>query len=172
MSIKHNWDTDFSPEVHVLPGTLRPRCVDQHLVVRRLRGVARTSSSLGHRKNRLTSEVTQWHEQSTRVAYSTPPRNKPKNHSQISPWLGADTITKSPHQSINPQPSRWQQSPRVIRNPQSQQSPSATRMKSQKHNTRVSPNPLTNEHQAMAKERGGRRCSWSSQICHLSSISH
>jgi hypothetical protein len=30
----------FSPKVHVLTGTLRPHCVNQHLVVRRLRGVA------------------------------------------------------------------------------------------------------------------------------------
>jgi len=172
MSFKHNWDTNFSPEVHVFAGMLRPRCVDQHLVVRRLRGVARTSSSLGHRKNRSTSEITQWHEQSTRVAFGTPLGNKPKNPSQISPWLGVDTITKSPRQSTNPQPSRWRQSPRVIRNLQLQSPPSATRLKSQKHNTRVSPNPLTNEHQAMEKERRGRRCSWSSQICHLSSISH
>ena len=49
----------FSSEVHVLADTLRPCCVDQHLVVRQLRGVARTSSSLGHRKNLPTSEVTQ-----------------------------------------------------------------------------------------------------------------
>jgi len=62
MSIKHNWDTDFSLEVHVLAGTLRPRCVDQHLVVRRLKGVAWTSSSLGHHKNLPTSEVAQKHE--------------------------------------------------------------------------------------------------------------
>jgi len=55
----HNGDTQFSPEVHMLAGMLRPRCVDQHLVVQRLRGVARTSSSLGHRKNRPTGEVTQ-----------------------------------------------------------------------------------------------------------------
>ena len=55
----HKGDTQFSSEVHVLASTLRPHCVDQHLVVRRLRGVARTSSSLGHRKNRPTSEVTQ-----------------------------------------------------------------------------------------------------------------
>jgi len=55
----HNEDTQLSPEVHVLAGTLRPYCVDQHLVVRRLSGVARTSSSLGHRKNQPTSEVTQ-----------------------------------------------------------------------------------------------------------------
>jgi len=69
MPINHNWDTDFSPEVHVLAGTLRLCCVDQHLVVRWLRGVARTSSLLEHRKNRPTSEVTQWHEQSTRVTF-------------------------------------------------------------------------------------------------------
>jgi len=36
-----------------------PHCVDQHLVVQRLRGVAQTSSSLGHRKNLPTSEVAQ-----------------------------------------------------------------------------------------------------------------
>ena len=42
----HNGDTQFSSEVHVLAGMLRPYCVDQHLVVRWLRGVARTSSSL------------------------------------------------------------------------------------------------------------------------------
>ena len=65
----HNGDTQFSPEVHVLAGTLRPYFVDQHLVVRRLRGVAWTSSSLGHRKNWPTSEVTQWHEQSTKVTF-------------------------------------------------------------------------------------------------------
>jgi len=72
MPIKHNWDTDFSPEVHVLAGTLRPYCVDQHLVVRRLRGVARTLSSLEHHKNLPTSEVAQWHEQSTKVAFGSP----------------------------------------------------------------------------------------------------
>jgi hypothetical protein len=30
----------FSPEIHVLADTLCPRCVDLHLVVRQLRGVA------------------------------------------------------------------------------------------------------------------------------------
>ena len=50
---------NFSPEVHVLAGTLRPRYVDQHLVVRWLKGVARTLSSLGHHKNLPTSEVAQ-----------------------------------------------------------------------------------------------------------------
>jgi len=55
----HNGDTQFSPEVHMLAGTLRPHCVDQHLVVRQLIGIARTSSSLGHRKNLTTSVVAQ-----------------------------------------------------------------------------------------------------------------
>ena len=37
-----------------------PRCVDQHLVVRQLRGVLQTSSTtIGHHKNLSTSEVTQ-----------------------------------------------------------------------------------------------------------------
>jgi len=70
----HNGDTQFSPEVHVLADTLRPCCVDQHLVVRWLSGVARTSSSLGHHKNLPTSEVAQCHEQSTNVALGSPPR--------------------------------------------------------------------------------------------------
>jgi len=43
----------------MLAGTLRPRCVDQHLVVQWLRGVVQTSSSLGHHKNLPTSEVAQ-----------------------------------------------------------------------------------------------------------------
>ena len=73
MPIKHNWDTDFSSEVHVLAVTLRPRCVEQHLVVRRLRGVTRISSSLEHRKNRPTSEVAQLYEQSTKVVFGSPP---------------------------------------------------------------------------------------------------
>jgi len=53
----HNGDTQFSLEVHVLAGTLRPCCVDQNLVVRWLRGVARTSSSLGHHKNLPTVDM-------------------------------------------------------------------------------------------------------------------
>jgi hypothetical protein len=40
--VRHKY---FSSEVHVLAGTLRSRYVDQRLVVRRLRGVARTSSN-------------------------------------------------------------------------------------------------------------------------------
>jgi len=35
----------------MLASTLRPHCIDQHMVVWRLRRVAQTSSSLGHRKN-------------------------------------------------------------------------------------------------------------------------
>jgi len=126
MPIKHNWDIDFSPEVHVLAGTLHPRCVDQHLVVRQLRGVARTSSSVGHRKNLPTSEVTQWHEQSTRVTFRSPPGKVQKtshNH-----W----EMATSNHQLMSillrcSKPSRWRQLPRVTRKPQLKRSPSATR---------------------------------------------
>ena len=62
----------FSPEVHLVATKLHPRCVNQHLVVRRLRGVIRTSSPLGHRKNLPTSEVAQWHARSNRVALRDP----------------------------------------------------------------------------------------------------
>jgi hypothetical protein len=31
--INHKGDTQFSPEVYVLAGTLRPRCVDHHFMV-------------------------------------------------------------------------------------------------------------------------------------------
>jgi len=56
----HNRDTQFSPKVHVLVGMLRPRCVDQHLVVRWLRGVAQTSSTqLDTTRNYTQSEVAQ-----------------------------------------------------------------------------------------------------------------
>jgi len=62
----------FSPEVHLVATKLRPRCVDQHLVVRWLRGVTRTSYPLGHRKNLPTSEVAQWHARSNGVALRDP----------------------------------------------------------------------------------------------------
>ena len=126
MSIKHNWDTDFSPGVHVLAGTLCPCCVDQHLVVRRLRGVARTSSPLGHRKNRPTSEVAQWHEQSTRVTFRLSAREgtkTPHNHQEM---------TKNNHQLVPlllrcSKPSRWRQPPILTRKSQPNRFPSTTR---------------------------------------------
>ena len=123
-----------------------PRCVDQHFVVQRLIGILHPSSPRAP-QGPSTSEVAQWHTQFTRVAFGTPPGNKPKNTSQISPWLGADTITKSPHQSTNPQPSMWRESPKVIRNPQLQSQPSATNMNHKCMNTRVSPTHLTKENQ-------------------------
>jgi len=114
----------FLPRVHVLAGMLCPRCVNQHLVVRRLRGVARTSSSLGHRKNRPTSEVTQWHEQSTRVTALRRGRYKtPHNHREIA---------TNNHQPVLmllccSKPSRWRQPQRVTRKSQPKRSPSAIR---------------------------------------------
>ena len=62
----------FSPEVHLVATKLCPYCVDQHLVVLRLRGVWWTSSSLGHHKNLPTSEVAQWHVWSNRGALRDP----------------------------------------------------------------------------------------------------
>jgi len=56
--INQNGHTQFSPKV-VLASMLHPHCVDQHLVVQQLRGVARTLSSLGHHKNLPTSEEAQ-----------------------------------------------------------------------------------------------------------------
>ena len=93
MPIKHNWDTDFSPKVHVLAGMLRLHCVDQHLVVWRLRGIEWTLSSLGHRKNLPTSEVAQWHEQSNTVTFrlSAGEGTKPLTITGRWPW----TITNS-----------------------------------------------------------------------------
>jgi hypothetical protein len=52
--VTHN----FSPEVHVLAGTLRPRYVDHHFVVRRLIGNPKPSS-LRAPQEPTASEVTQ-----------------------------------------------------------------------------------------------------------------
>ena len=52
-------DNQFSPEVHVLANTLRPRCVDQHLVVQWLIGITHLAHHKRRRKNLPTSEVTQ-----------------------------------------------------------------------------------------------------------------
>ena len=60
---------NFSPEVHVLAGTLRPRYVDQHLVVRWLIGITHLAHHKRRCKNLPTSEVAQRHEQCTRVAF-------------------------------------------------------------------------------------------------------
>jgi hypothetical protein len=49
---------DFSPEVHVLAGTLRPHCVDHHFVVRQLIGNLKPSSPRAPQEPTV-SEVTQ-----------------------------------------------------------------------------------------------------------------
>jgi hypothetical protein len=72
---------DFSPEVHVLAGTLRPRCVDHHFVVRQLIDNPKPSSPRAPQES-TASEVTQWHEQFTRVAFGAPP-GKAQHPSQI-----------------------------------------------------------------------------------------
>jgi hypothetical protein len=56
----------FSPEVHMLASTLRPRCVDHHFMVWRLIGNPKPNSPRPPQET-TASEVTQWHEQFTRA---------------------------------------------------------------------------------------------------------
>jgi hypothetical protein len=138
---------------HTLGGSTANRCftnLAQQLVV------ARTYPQV---------RVTQWHEQFTRVVFSDLPRGRHQNPSQAH-WLGADTITKSPHQSANHQSSRWRQSPKIIRNPQSQSPPSATKYATSNAHTRVSPKSSHEWAPSLERERRGRKCSWSSQDQH------
>jgi hypothetical protein len=72
---------DFSPEVHVLAGTLRPGCADHHFMVRQLIGNPKPSSPKAPQEP-TASEVTQWHEQFTRVAFGVTP-GKAQHPSQI-----------------------------------------------------------------------------------------
>jgi len=108
----HNEDTQFSPEVHVLASTLRPRCVDQHLVVRRLRGVAQTSSSLGHSKN--LPQLNDTHNPlKLSLALHRGRHKTPHNHRE----MATDN-----HQLVSmllycSKPFRWRQPPRVTRKP-------------------------------------------------------
>jgi hypothetical protein len=72
---------NFSPDVHVLASTLRSRCVDHHFVVRRLIGNPKSSSPRAPQQP-TASEVTQWHEQFTRVVFGASP-GKTQHPSQI-----------------------------------------------------------------------------------------
>jgi hypothetical protein len=63
---------DFSPEVHVIADTPCPRCVDHHFVVRRLIGNLKPSSPRAPQEL-IASEVTQWHDQFTRVTFGASP---------------------------------------------------------------------------------------------------
>jgi hypothetical protein len=58
-----------------------PRCVDHHFVVRRLIGSLKPSSPR-ELQEPTASELTQWHEQFTRVAFGAPPE-KAQHPSQI-----------------------------------------------------------------------------------------
>ena len=105
-------DNQFSPDVHVHTDTLRPRCVDQHLVVCAVkRCCTNLVHTIGHRKNLPTSEVTQWHEQSTELPFRSPPRWYKTPHK--SPELAMNN-----HQYVRKllrcsKPSRWWQPPRI-----------------------------------------------------------
>jgi hypothetical protein len=80
-----------------------PRYVDQHLGGSSVEALKPRPAR--HRKNPHTSAVTQRHEQSTRVGIRHS-AGEPQQPLTNSPSLGVDTITKSPHQSIQHQPSR------------------------------------------------------------------
>jgi hypothetical protein len=56
--INHKGDAQFFFEVHVLAGTLHPRCVDHHFVVRRLIGNLKPSSPRAPQEPTVT-EITQ-----------------------------------------------------------------------------------------------------------------
>jgi hypothetical protein len=94
-------------------------------VVRRLIDITHLANTWC-RKSLSTNELTQWHEQSTRVTFwlSTGEGTGPlTNHQEM---------TTNNHQLMSillrySKPSRWRQPPRVIRNPQLQWSSSVTR---------------------------------------------
>ena len=109
----------------MLAGTLRPRCVDQHLVVRWLRGVARTSSSLEHHKNLPTSEVAQ--DTSNPLMLPLALRRDRHKTSHNHREMATNNHQLVPILLRCSKPSRWRQPPRVTRKPQPNRSPSATR---------------------------------------------
>jgi hypothetical protein len=71
-------------------------CVNQHLVVRQLIGITHLANKWRH-KNLQTSEVTQWHEQSTRVTFrlSTGEGTRPLTITGRWPWTITNTCQSS-----------------------------------------------------------------------------
>jgi hypothetical protein len=138
----HNW---FFSRGSLACRQASPRCVLLHHVVRWLIGITHRASQKAPQEPTNDEKLNDT-SNPLELEFGTSPGNH-NNPSQITSWLGVDTISKSPHQSTIHQPSRWRQSPRVIRNLQSQQSPSATRMKHKCMNTRVSQIPLTKDYQ-------------------------
>ena len=121
-------DNRFSLKVHVLANTLRPRCIDQTLGGSAAkRCFTNLVHMIGHCKNLPTSEVTQWHEQSTRVTFqrSTGEGARPLIITTIGARDNHQPPLNDPHYS---KPSRWWQPPRVTRESRSKTwMPSATR---------------------------------------------
>jgi hypothetical protein len=81
--------------------------------------------TIGHRKNLPTSEVTQWHEQSTRVTFRL-------SVGKVQDPLQSPESATNNHQYVSnlyhcSKPSTWRQPPKVTRTLQPQRSPSATR---------------------------------------------
>jgi hypothetical protein len=109
----------------VLVGTLVPLCRPTLDGSTAKKCCTNLVHKIGHRKNLPTSEVTQWHEQSTRVTIRLS-TGKVQDPSQSS-----ESATNN-HQHVSKplrysKPSRWRQPPRVTRNPQPRWSSSAIR---------------------------------------------
>jgi hypothetical protein len=148
--VTHN----FSPEVHMLAVTLRPHCVDHHFVVRWLIGNPKPSSPRAPQEP-TASEVTQWHEQFTRVAFGVPPRKA--QHPLTNHWEVAKNKHHSCHNSsAASKPSRWRQPLRVTRIPQPMLTQVPTRCKLTSKCTRDHSNSLWFVNQA--REMSGRGC--------------
>jgi hypothetical protein len=114
--IIHKMDTRFFSRCSHACRHANPRCVDLHLVVQRLIGNPKPSSPRALQEP-TTSEIAQWHEQFTRVAFDAPPGKA------TTPLTNHREVAKNKHHSCHnssaaSKPSRWRQPPRETRIPQ------------------------------------------------------
>ena len=133
-------DNQFSPEVYVLANTLRSHCVDQHLVVRQLRGVSQTSSTR-LATTRTYPQVRYLNDTSNLLELPLALRRRrhktPQNH--------RETATNN-HQLVPmllrcSKPSRWWQPPRATNESRSEtRIPSASRCNHSSNALGFSPN--------------------------------
>ena len=103
-----------------------PRCVNQHLVVRQLRGVARTSSN-NWTPQRTYPQVRQLNDTSNLLELPCGSSSRKVQDPSQSPKPATNNHQHMLKLLCCFKPSRWQQSPRETRNPQPQRSSSATR---------------------------------------------
>jgi hypothetical protein len=121
--VTHN----FSPKVHVLAGTLRPRCVDHHFMVRRLIGNPKPSSPKS-----TTRTYRKWGNSITRAIYKSCFWRSAREGT--TPLTNHREVAKNKHHSCHysstaSKPSRWRQPPRVTRIPQPMLTQVSTRYK-------------------------------------------